>query len=206
MGISWERGRPARMLSLITWERGRPARMLLLMVVAELPRGFAGSHYVGSNHNGQAEGEPGRRCRSIQVEDMPEAVPVIVRAGRPRSQEMPSTTHKTGNMVYIMPRNRARSVVQRSRITPPMRGSRREGGARSRAGGGQTRRPVSDCQRHGQRCVGGGSDALVAAAWRSFHNHAQHVPGVGPGVRVEPRMRRQHLAVGVSPWKARRSS
>ena len=45
---------------------------------------------------------------------MPEAVPVIVRAGRPRSQEMPSTTHKTGNMVYIMPRNRARSVVQRS--------------------------------------------------------------------------------------------
>ena len=61
--------------------------MLLLMVVAELPRGFAGSHYVGNNRNGQAEGEPGRRCRSIQVEEMPEAVPVIVRAGRPRSQE-----------------------------------------------------------------------------------------------------------------------
>ena len=97
-----------------TRERGRPARMLLLMVVAELPRGFAGSHYVGSNRNGQAEGEPGRRCRSIQVEEMPEAVPVIVRAGRPRSQEMPSTTHKTGNMVYIVPRNRARSLVQRS--------------------------------------------------------------------------------------------
>ena len=93
IGISWERGRPARMLLLITWERGRPARMLLLMVVAELPRGFAGSHYVGSNRNGQAEGEPGRRCRSIQVEEMPEAVPVIVRAGRPRSQEMPPTTH-----------------------------------------------------------------------------------------------------------------
>ena len=77
----------------ISWERGRPARILLLLVVAELPRGFAGSHYVGSNHNGQAEGEPGRRCRSIQVEEMPEAVPVIVRAGRPRSQEMPPTTH-----------------------------------------------------------------------------------------------------------------
>ena len=61
----------------ISWERGRPARILLLLVVAELPRGFAGSHYVGSNHNGQAEGEPGRRCRSIQVEEMPEAVPVI---------------------------------------------------------------------------------------------------------------------------------
>ena len=73
------------MLSLITWERGRPARMLLLMVVAELPRGFAGSHYVGSNRNGQAEGEPGRRCRSIQVEEMPEAVPGIVRASRPHA-------------------------------------------------------------------------------------------------------------------------
>ena len=102
----------------ISWERGRPARMLLLMVVAELPRGFAGSHYVGSNRNGQAEGEPGRRCRSIQVEGMSEAVPVI--CGRDaRAPRKPSTTHKTGNMVYIMPRNRARSLVQRSRITPP---------------------------------------------------------------------------------------
>ena len=71
------------------WERGRPARMLLLMVVAELPRGFAGSHYVGSNRNGQAEGEPGRRCRSIQAEEMAEAVPDFVRAGRPRSRVMP---------------------------------------------------------------------------------------------------------------------
>ena len=86
-GNAWERGRPARILSLITWERGRPARMLLLMVVAELPRGFAGSHYVGSNRNGQAEGEPGRRCRSIQAEEMDEAVPGLVRAGRPRSRE-----------------------------------------------------------------------------------------------------------------------
>ena len=37
--------------------------------------------------------------------------------------------------------------MQASRITPPMRGSRREGGARSRAGGGQTPRPVSKYQR-----------------------------------------------------------
>ena len=29
-GITWERGRPARILFLITWERGRPARMLSL--------------------------------------------------------------------------------------------------------------------------------------------------------------------------------
>ena len=86
-GNAWERGRPARILSLITWERGRPARMLFLMVVAELPRGFAGSHYVGSNHNGQAEGEPWPRSRLIQVGEMAEAVPGLVRAGRPRSQE-----------------------------------------------------------------------------------------------------------------------
>ena len=71
----------------ITWERGRPARMLFLMVVAELPRGFAGSHYVGSNHNGPTEGEPWHRSRLIQVGEMAEAVPGLVRAGRPRSQE-----------------------------------------------------------------------------------------------------------------------
>ena len=71
----------------ITWERGRPARMLFLLVVAELPRGFAGSHYVGSNHNGPTEGEPWRRSRLIQVGEMAEAVPGLVRAGRPRSQE-----------------------------------------------------------------------------------------------------------------------
>ena len=63
-----------------------------------------------------------------------------------------SSTQKTGNMVYIMPRNRARRLVQASRITPPLRGSRRDqGGAHSRAGGGQTPRLVSEFQ----RCVGG---------------------------------------------------
>ena len=36
------------------------------------------------------------------------------------------------------------ACIWRSSITPPLRGSRREGEARSRAGGGQTRRPVSD--------------------------------------------------------------
>ena len=66
-------------------------------------------------------------------------------------------------------------LMQASRITPPLRGSRREGGARSRAGGGQPRRPIepeggkrgvpssrrgqtprpaSDYQRQGQRGVG----------------------------------------------------
>ena len=35
----------------------------------------------------QAEGEPWRRSRLIQVGEMAEAVPGFVRAGRPRSQE-----------------------------------------------------------------------------------------------------------------------
>ena len=57
------------------------------LVSAEHQHDVAGSHHVGGNHNGQAEGEPWRRCRSILVAEMAEAVPGIVRAGRLRSQE-----------------------------------------------------------------------------------------------------------------------
>ena len=71
----------------IAWESGRPARILSLMVVAELPRGVAGSLYVGSNYNGPTVREPWRRSRLIQVGEMVEAVPGLVRAGRPRSRE-----------------------------------------------------------------------------------------------------------------------
>ena len=46
----------------------------------------AGSREVDANRNGQAGREPGRRCRSTQVAEMDEAVPSIVRAGRPRSR------------------------------------------------------------------------------------------------------------------------
>ena len=45
------------------------------------------AHPVGGNSSGQAEGEPWRRSRLIQVGEMAEAVPGLVRAGRPRSQE-----------------------------------------------------------------------------------------------------------------------
>ena len=93
------------------WERGRPARILFLLGVAENQRDFAGSHHVGGNRNGQAEGEPGRRCRSIQVEELAEAVPGIVRAGRPRSQEASNTGPAAGERFYFasnrdMPNNR----------------------------------------------------------------------------------------------------
>ena len=57
------------------------------MAAAELQCDAAGSHPVCGNSSGQAEGEPWRRCRLIQVGEMAEAVPGLVRAGRPRSQE-----------------------------------------------------------------------------------------------------------------------
>ena len=116
----------------ISWERGRPARILVLMVVAELPRGFAGSHYVGSNRNGQAEGEP----------------------GRPRSQEAFDHTLDREHGLHLATVS-GKELGAGLEITPPLRGSRREGGARRRAGGGQTRRLVSNFQRHGQPPVDG---------------------------------------------------
>ena len=62
----------------------------------------------------------------------------------------------TGNMVYILPRNRARSPEQASRITPPLRGSRRDkGSARSRSGGGQNAAPRD-----------WSSAAIVTSEWR----------------------------------------
>ena len=57
------------------------------LAAAELQRDAAGSHPVGGNRIGQAEGEPWRRSRLIQVGEMVEAVPGLVRAGRPRSRE-----------------------------------------------------------------------------------------------------------------------
>ena len=57
------------------------------LAAAELQCDAAGSHPVGGNRIGQAEGEPWRRSRLIQVGEMAEAVPGLVRAGRPRSRE-----------------------------------------------------------------------------------------------------------------------
>ena len=57
------------------------------LAAAELQCDAAGSHPVGENPIGQAEGEPWFHSRSIQVGEMAEAVPGLVRAGRPRSQE-----------------------------------------------------------------------------------------------------------------------
>ena len=57
------------------------------LAAAELQCNAAGSHPVCGNSIGQVEGEPWRRSRLIQVGEMAEAVPGLVRAGRPRSRE-----------------------------------------------------------------------------------------------------------------------
>ena len=145
----------------ISWERGRPARIrLFLMVVAELPRGFAGSHYVGSKPQ-----RPGRRRARAPLPVDPGGGDA--RAGSLRPHIRPGTWFTSfpgiGQEAWFsaqesLPPRRGESAAWKwIAITPPLRGSRREGGARSRAGGGQTRRPVSDHQRHGQRRVGGGA-------------------------------------------------
>ena len=55
-------------------------------VIAQFPCDAAPGHTAGGNRMGPAEAEPWRRCRSIRVEEMGEAIPGFVRAGRPRSR------------------------------------------------------------------------------------------------------------------------
>ena len=55
-------------------------------VAAQFPCDVAAGHPAGGNRIGPAEAEPWRRCRSIRVEEMGEAIPGFVRAGRPRSR------------------------------------------------------------------------------------------------------------------------
>ena len=53
-GIAWERGRPARILFLITWERGRPARILFLW----LPLSFSAMLQAATLSAGTAAARP----------------------------------------------------------------------------------------------------------------------------------------------------
>ena len=78
------------------------------LAAAELQCDAAGSHSVGGNSSGQAEGEPWRRSRLIQVGEMGEAVPDLMRAGRPRSQE--AIIVRAGR-----PRSRAAFIVRAGR-------------------------------------------------------------------------------------------
>ena len=69
-----------------TRERGRPARMLSRCVPLSFPAMRPPGHPAGGNGMGSAEADSWRRCRSTRVEEMAEAVPRLVRAGRPRSR------------------------------------------------------------------------------------------------------------------------
>ena len=138
----------------------------LPMAGAELSHGAEGCPPVGGNPNGPTEANLRHSSGSIRVAEKAKAAPDFVRAGRPRSRRgILHTTNREHrfhhaqksdkepdstlqlckpNMVYILPGNRAGRPMQASSITPPLRGSRRDkGAARSRSGGGQTRRPVS---------------------------------------------------------------
>ena len=53
----------------------------------------AGSDPVGGNRINQAEGKQWRRSRLIEVGEKAEAVPGLVRAGRPRSREVVIPLH-----------------------------------------------------------------------------------------------------------------
>ncbi len=56
------------------------------LVAARFPCDAAAHPPASGNRMGSAEAEPWRRCRSIRVEKMGEAIPGFVRAGRPRSR------------------------------------------------------------------------------------------------------------------------
>ena len=56
---------------------------------AQFPCDVAPGHPDGGNGMGPAEADPCRRCRSNPVEEMVEAVPGRMRAGRPRSRVGP---------------------------------------------------------------------------------------------------------------------
>ena len=74
-----------------------------------------------------------------------------------------------------LPPDPARSCLQASSITPPLRGSRREGEARLRAGGGQTRRRVSDSPRERGRPA-----RNLIPGWRRWSDSARLPAGSHP--------------------------
>ena len=80
-------GRPHRARLTGVLRQGAPDRPEMPLV-ANLAIDAAGSDSVGGNRISQAEGEQWRRSRLIEVGEITESVPGLVRAGRPRSQEV----------------------------------------------------------------------------------------------------------------------
>ena len=82
---------PAPLRSKSDWSRPPPGARAsrphpLPLPAAQFPRDAPAGHPAGGNRMGPAEEEPWRLCRSIRVEEMGEAVPGFLRAGRPRSR------------------------------------------------------------------------------------------------------------------------
>ena len=109
----------------------------------------------GSTKSAKGKREP-RRGRKDREEPPPPHQPSpggSASATPPQGGSDPE--EQTGNILYTINREHGLHLAKVSgkedcaglNITPPLRGSRREGGARSRAGGGQTPRSVSDYQR-----------------------------------------------------------
>ena len=120
------------------WERGRPARILFHW----FPLSFRATLQAAATLAGTATSRSKESRGAVAGRSRWRRWPRLCQAlcGRDaRAPRKPSSTQKTGNMVYIMPGNQARRLMQASSITPPLRGSRRDKGvARSRAGGGRT--------------------------------------------------------------------
>ncbi len=79
-------------------------------VAAQFPCDVAADRPAGGNRMGPAEAELGRRCRSIRVEEMGEAIPGFVRAGRPRSRVAFSPNVVTPHDVVTPPSQYCRSI------------------------------------------------------------------------------------------------
>ena len=94
---------------------------------------------------------------------MAKAAPGHVRAGRPRSRVVPSSTQQSGNMIYITPRNRARGPFASPRITPPLEGESQKPSRMAKAQADAAIREVNRGGRtRGQR-IGTGRDSLQNA-------------------------------------------
>ena len=84
-----------------------------------------------------------------------------------------------------------KACIRRSSITPPLRGSRREGEARSRAGGGQTPRPVEPegGKRRVRRRAGGGQTRRSVSDYQRPQPRRRWIVGAVPERTASPKRR-----------------
>ena len=174
----------------------------------------------GSTKSAKGKREP-RRGRKDREEPPPPHQPSpggSASATPPQGGSDPE--EQTGNILYTINREHGLHLAKVSgkedcaglNITPPLRGSRREGGARSRAGGGQTPRSVSDYQRRvgsvvlgtliqsggdgrgRARLCAGGTPALPGSSHPMTSSHPGHKVADAFGCRLPSK--ESHLSSG----------